>query len=49
MMLPGVTAIHALHDVDGEGLVAVARAPVWTLHLTIAGKEIATHAQWKLQ
>jgi hypothetical protein len=48
-MLPGVTPIHALHDVDGEGLVAVARAPVGTLHLTIASEKIAAHAQWELE
>jgi hypothetical protein len=48
-MLPGVTSIHALHDVDGEGLVAVTRAPVGTLHLTIASEKIAAHTQWELE
>ena len=46
--LPRMSAVDAVDDVYGEGLVPVAGAPVGTLHLAVAGEEVATHAQRKL-
>jgi hypothetical protein len=44
-----MTGVDALHDVDGEGFVSIARAPVGALHLTVASEKVAAHAQWKLK
>jgi hypothetical protein len=44
-----MTGVNALHDVDGEGFVSITRASVGTLHLAVASKKVATHAQWKLK
>ncbi len=43
-----MAAVDAVDNVDGEGLVAVAGAPVGTFHLAIASEEVAAHAQRKL-
>ncbi len=44
-----MTGVDALHDVDGEGFVSIARASVGALHLAVASEKVATHAQWKLK